>query len=838
MKGIVFLPVIIASLLTWRILPAFSQVTSDHTTNTTVNQTNNHFDIFNGIPRGNNLFHSFKEFSIPKGGSATFNNSTDVLNIINRVTGGNISNIDGLIKANGNANLFLINPAGIVFGENARLDIGGSFLGSTASSILFEDGFNYSAINLQQTPLLTVSVPLGLQMGTSPGSIEVNNIGHELSEKGFQPLKRGNIPVGLSVNADKTLALVGGNILMMGGIISDEDGRVELGAVTSPDVVYLNSNELGWKVDYSNVSQFGDIKLQQQSLVETSDIGAITLHGQNILFQDGSILLIENRSNQPAIGIDIKATGTVEFTGTTSDKSLRSGLISDAFKSGRGGDISISATKIVGRDNGGDIRAFTFTDADSGNIRLSAKDIFWSEGERFSAIAEIRNLGTGNGGILELNTERLFMQSSAFVSTVSNNGLGSAGSIIINATESVELAPNINQSTLISSSAVGANGDAGNITINTKTLTLAGGALISSSTFGSGDAGNIVINARERLSIKGSGQNGLTFLDEPTTIRTAGVLLPEAFLETFGLPREVTGNAGTIEINTAALEVESGALVTVRHDSLGNAGNLEINADSAILNHRGNITASTVSGEGGNINLNLQNSLILRNNSLIDTESFSKGNGGNITINSPIIIGLENSDIIANAVEGNGGNINITTQGLLGLKFREELTDESDITSSSEFGLNEQVMLEQLNLNPVASSIELPSNLKNTTIIQAGCRAFRENKFIVLGRGLPQSPSDLFNGNKILVEVINLINQGKISSNTSFQNSSARVNPQNTIPPSQNPSARVNPQKNTIIEATGFIRNSKGEVELVAAGNKLFIPEEIPDCRGIVSNNT
>ena len=122
-------------------------------------------------------------------------------------------------------------------------------------------------------------------------------------------------------------------------------------------------------------------------------------------------------------------------------------------------------------------------------------------------------------------------------------------------------------------------------------------------------------------------------------------------------------------------------------------------------------------------------------------------------------------------------------------------------------------MLEQLHLNPVASSIELPSNLKNTTIIQAGCRAFRENKFIVLGRGLPQSPSDLFNGNKILVEVIDLINQGKISSNTS----------------SQNPSARVDNQKKPIIEATGFIRNSKGEIELVAAGNKSF-HIEAPDC--------
>ena len=165
MKGIVFLSGLVSSLLTSVfILPALSQVTSDGTTNTTVRPSGNNFDILNGIQKGNNLFHSFTEFSIPTGGSATFNNSTNVVNIINRVTGGNISNIDGLIKANGNANLFLINPSGIVFGENAALNIGGSFLGTTAESILFEDGFEFSAVNPQNEPLLTVSVPLGLQM--------------------------------------------------------------------------------------------------------------------------------------------------------------------------------------------------------------------------------------------------------------------------------------------------------------------------------------------------------------------------------------------------------------------------------------------------------------------------------------------------------------------------------------------------------------------------------------------------------------------------------------------------------------------------------------------------
>ncbi len=814
MKRIAFFSGLISGFLTSGIvLPAAAQVTSDNTTNTTVNLNGNNFKIINGIQKGSNLFHSFKEFSIPTGSEAVFNNSPDVVNIINRVTGGNISNIDGLIKASGNANLFLINPAGIVFGENASLDIGGSFFGSTASSILFKDGFEFSAINPQNKPLLTISVPVGLQMGTNPGAIEVQGTGHNLSfspTSFFPPFTRETNPQALSVKPGNTIALVGNGITSTGGQIVTEKGRIELGSVSSGEVK-LNPISTGFALDYSKVSSFQDIQLAQKASLDASESdinGGIHLSGRQINVTDGSAGLVQNSTSAITGGnITVNASELLEFTGTTPDGKIRSNFTTETTNTGDSGEIKVTTKDLIFKD-GGQIVTRTYGAGNGGNVNIDASESVQVIGSaalnpRFLSSIFLTVNGrtsTGKAGDLNISTKDFIASDGGLISTASY-GLGNGGNITVNA-DNVDLSGTDSVFDGSTDLRVGSfrGGNGGSLTVNTQRLTVRDGARINGTTVGEGNAGSITINASEIIDVK----NGVI---------TSSATSPDLRTIINGFDTDSTGKAGSIDINTNRFIVRDESTISVANNGPTDAGSLIVNANSLLVDNQAVLSASTKLGEGGNIALNLKESLILRNNSLIDAEAMGTGNGGNITINSPVITGFENSDIVANAFEGNGGNIDIATQGIFGLEFRDNLTEESDITASSEFGVSGKVNINNIAIDPSSGLTELPVTLSDESQqIASGCSSNTGNTFVATGRGgIPQNPNENVDASLTWSDIRDL--------------SAYRKN-NNTVETTQISN------KPAIVEATGFIRNQKGEIKLVAAQNTPLKTKQASECSG------
>jgi filamentous hemagglutinin family protein len=797
---------------------AIAQVKSDGTTNTTVNSIGNNFNIINGIEKSNNLFHSFSNFSIPTGGSATFNliNTPNINTIFSRVTGGNISNIDGVIRtvnSNNPVSLFLLNPNGIMFGQNAKLDIGGSFVGTTANSIKFADGAEFSATDLTIAPVLTITVPVGLQMGGNSSVIQVQGVGHNLTTKEpyFSPYFPADLTTGLQVKPGKTLALVGGDINLIGGVLTAPGGRIELGSINATGQVVVNSNNKGFALDYTNTPNLSNIQLSQKSLLNVSGTttSSIQVQGKGINIIDGSIIWSQNRGIQPGGDINIRASELL-LSGTTADERLRSGIISETLGLGTSSNIAISTAGLIMKD-GTVINSRTYTPASSGKLTVNATEFIQMRGASPKTGLN-SSLGTttlfptqqekpvlsAKAGDVTVSTPHLSMADGSYISSLSL-GDSSGGNVHINTDTTEIMGGTLNfyygfLATAISGIGYG-RGDSGTVTLNTHTLTVKDGGFISTSNLGTGNAGDVIINASESVEVKGlipATENQFFTSNISSTVGSQFTSIQQ--LSTY----KALGNSGNVTIRTPLLKASDEAGVTVQNFGVGNAGTVTINADLIQL-ERGNIGASTASGKGGNINLNLQKLLLLRNQSKILAEATgisNTGNGGNITINSPIITALENSDIIANAIAGNGGNINITTQGIFGLDYRPQLTPNSDITASSQFGVNGTVAINNFGVDPNSGLVELPVNLVDSSkLIATGCSNNTGSSFVATGRGgIPENPNQEVRSDRTWSDIRDLSAYQKTGEIT----------------------AQIPPSPETLIQATSWHRNTQGKIQLVA----------------------
>ncbi|PPT07920.1 Putative hemagglutinin-related protein [Geitlerinema sp. FC II] len=783
--------VAISQIVPDRTLPIPSQITINENIHT----------IEGGTQIGNNLFHSFESFSVSTGSEVFFNNNAAIENILARVTGRNLSNIDGLIRANGSANLLLINPNGLQFGSNARLDIGGSFLSSSADSIELSDGSFYSAVDPQAPSLLTVNVPVGLQLGENAGTIRVEGNGHGFAVESIlsNPVDRSGANPGLQVRSGNTLALVGGEIDLLGGILRAPEGQVALGSANGEVSIVPSSH--GWEFGYEGTQQFQDIRLSEQATVDVSGLGmgSIQLVGRQVRITEGSIGLIQNQGSEPSGNLSVNASELLQVTGTNSDGDFRSLLVNDALEDGAGGQIEIVTRRLVVSEAGG-ISAKTLGSARSGDISIRASESVEVSGyTNPNAVGSIFTItfGEGNAGNLTVDTQRLTILGGAVGITTGTLDAGNAGNLTINASESVTVSgvlPEVFLPAALTSSTFG-TGNAGQLTINTSRLTVGDGAVLATSTGGGGSSGSVTINASDRVEVRGRGESGSL----PARIESAGVIEAEAVRQALGLPDFPSGDAGALTINTSQLVIADGGQISVGNQGTGIAGLLDLSTDSILLlDTEGGITAATVSGEGGNIEISTD-FLQLRRDSQITTEARNRGNGGNITIDTRNLVIREGSQINANAFEGDGGNINISAEGFF-------LSPNSDIIASSQFGLDGVVAIAQPKIDTSSSLVQLNSEPIDPNLqVVSACQVASENTFIVSGNGgLPPDPTDLLRSQTIWVDMrFSEISNSDLSDEY-LSNEEEHEGNSSEFP-------RV-----AIVEATGWRHHENGTTELIA----------------------
>ncbi|NJM65617.1 MAG: filamentous hemagglutinin N-terminal domain-containing protein [Acaryochloris sp. RU_4_1] len=682
--------------------------------------------IEGGATRGSNLFHSFAEFNVDSSQRVLFASPSGIKNILSRVTGANPSNIQGILGVDGGANLFFLNPNGIIFGPDAQLSVQGSFLATTADSFIFKNGLKFSAISPEPPPLLVVNLPVGLQFGKNQGRI--------LSQ---------SFP-GLEVPAGKTLALVGGPVLIEGGSLTAPKGRIEIGSVGDSSFVSLSPNEQGLVLGYEGVQNFQNIELNPRTIifgesefksVATIDAegGDVQLQGRRVILTGGSQILTKSGGNltvNASESVELTGSNTFEiplppfsiiapsalFSGTDNDGNagnltittkrllVQGGLISvessgavvDGGKvitaTGNAGNLTINASESV-ELNGNDSQLTTSTQGpgNAGDISITTDKLFLSQGGEIIAStnpppkddAGAITSKIGDAGDISIITDKLFLSDGGKI-IASTTSSGDAGNISIQANKLVNLSGS--NSGLFSNTEEN-NGKGGDIFVRTNKFQISDNATVDVSTTADGIGGNIFIQSDSFLAsdggqiistTKGSKSAGditLKVLDSITLDGNGSGLFANS-------TSSLSGSGGNINIDPKVMFIQNEAKISVDSRSNNSAGKIDLRAGNLTLD-RGTISATSTSGKGGDIDLFIDNLLLLKNSSEISASTVnpnSKNNDTNSAGNIDLRAGnltLDRSKISATSTSSKGGNIDLLIDNLLLLKNNSSISASS-----------------------------------------------------------------------------------------------------------------------------------------------------------------
>ncbi|WNZ27480.1 filamentous hemagglutinin N-terminal domain-containing protein [Leptolyngbya sp. NK1-12] len=622
--------------------------------------------ITGGAQRGRNLFHSFREFNVGESRQLYFVNPSNVGRIFTRVTGNNPSNLLGTLGVQGGADLMLLNPNGVVIGENARLDIQGSLLITTANAIqLGEQGF-FSAINPElPSPLLTVN-PSALwfnQLNAAP-IVHRADSPLNIASPGFSSA------FGLQMPTGRSLLLIGGDITLDGGGIVAPGGQVHLVAAGGPGVVGLSPEDSSLSLPEGMPR--ADISIiNGSSIISTGNgSGAITVQGRTISLLNNStietgIARNSEADNQRIGDIELNATGVIDIVNSSY---VENAVFPEA--TGISGDINVQAQKITLVGDNTRLRVTTFGNGSAGSLTIDTRQLTVAGGAQISS----STFGNGNAGTLHIQASDAVLLSGESLDQQSPGGIFS------------QVAPS-------------ASGQGGRILLETNRLTINDGSSIQITTFGSGNAGTVRIRANEidifRANQETEFATGIVagiegnIPSDPSNRRSGGRIRINAnrlSLRNGGQVRAETngtGDSGSIGIAARAIELTGNSLIigSVREGAVGNGSPIRITAQS-LFAEGGSQIGSFVTrqfrrdgqlipggrGNGGNIRIHVSDTITLFGTSrdgfssgiFTSTERGARGEAGNIRIRVGNLQITDGAAIVANTSNaGDGGQIAI-----------------------------------------------------------------------------------------------------------------------------------------------------------------------------------